>query len=141
MKLNTMKRPNKKPSKRLGRGAGSGRGKTAGRGTKGQKARSGFNIPRRFEGGQSPLIQRLPKKTGFTSFNTKPAIINLELIEKEFKDGETVSLKSLISKGLVDDKAKKCKILGNGKISKKIKIEDCLMSKKVQTAIEKVNKS
>jgi len=118
-----------KPSKRLGRGTGSGKGSTAGRGTKGQKSRSGYNIPRRFEGGQTPLIARLPKAKGFTSRNNKPAILNIARIEKNYKDGETVSFKTLKEKGLLSEAPFGIKILGPGKLTKNLKFRDVKLTK------------
>jgi large subunit ribosomal protein L15 len=122
---------NKKPNKRLGRGTGSGKGSTAGRGTKGQKSRSGYNIPRRFEGGQTSLIARLPKAKGFTSRSAKPAILNIALIEKHFKAGETISFKTLLTKKLVVDTSRGVKILGPGKLTKNLKFRDVKLTKKL----------
>lgn len=117
-------------SKRVGRGLASGKGKTAGRGTKGQKSRSGYNIPRTFEGGQTPLVQRLSKIKGFKSRNIKPQILNITLIEKKFKDGDEVSIKTLFEKKLIYDKKLSVKILG-GKLSKKLKFRDVILNKKL----------
>lgn len=105
-----------KTKKRIGRGLSSGQGKTAGRGTKGQKSRSGHNIPRRFEGGQTPLSMRLPKLPGFRSVHKKSAVISLDQISKNFKNGDTVSLKSLLEKRLIA-KGDKVKVLKNGTLS------------------------
>lgn len=118
-------------AKRLGRGLGSGKGKTAGRGTKGQKSRSGYNIPRRFEGGQTSLIQRLPKQKGFKSRNPKPAVLNISVMEKKYHDGETVSFKTLKEKGLIFDTRNGVKILGPGKLTKKLKFRDVNLTKKL----------
>lgn len=137
MKLQELSKNKLKKSKRLGRGPGSGRGKTAGRGTKGQKARAGHNIPRRFEGGQSPLIMRQPKKVGFRSFNEKPVSINLVLVEKYFSDGEIVSPKTLFERGLIESKKLSVKILGMGKITKNVKFRNCAMSESVKEQIKK----
>ena len=122
---------NNKKNKRLGRGFGSGKGKTSGRGTKGQKSRSGYNIPRRFEGGQTPLIQRLAKAKGFNSRKQKPAIVKIEIIEKHFNDGDVVSYKTLQEKKLVKNVTYGVKILGPGKLTKKIKIRDVKLTKKL----------
>lgn len=127
-------------SKRVGRGTGSGKGKTSGRGTKGQKARSGHNIPRRFEGGQSSIIQRAPKKRGFRSVAVKPAVVNINLIEKTFKDGEVVSVKTLVQKNIIDKDMKHVKILGVGKLTKKLIFRNCLFSKTAKTEIDKISK-
>lgn len=120
---------NIKGNKRLGRGLSSGKGQTSGRGTKGQKSRSGHNIPRSFEGGQTPLIQRLAKAKGFNSRTTKPAIVNVNLINKHFVDGEIVSYKTLVEKNLVKETRYGVKILGSGKLTKKVKIKDAKLTK------------
>lgn len=137
MKLHQLTNKYRKSSVRVGRGEGSGHGKTSGRGSKGQKARSGFNIPRRFEGGQSSIIQRSPKRGGFKSRNIKPIVVNLSVIEKNYKENEIVSPETLFKKNIIKDLAAKVKILGNGKLTKKIKFENCLMSKTVKIVVEK----
>lgn len=129
--LNKLSKLNRRNKKRLGRGLGSGRGGTSGRGTKGQKSRSGYNIPRRFEGGQTPLIARLPKSKGFTSISAKPYILNIQVVEKNFKDGDEVNLKTLKEKGLVKEKIKNIKILGPGKLTKKLKFRGVKLTKKL----------
>lgn len=126
-----------KSRKRIGRGISAGQGKTAGRGTKGQKARSGFNIPKRYEGGQTPLSMRLPKLPGFKSHKSKPVVISLDQISKFFKDGEIVSTEALVKKGIIEANTKKVKILNNGKLTVKVSIEDILASKTVQALFAK----
>ena len=84
-----------KKRSRVGRGISSGKGMTAGRGTKGQKSRSGHNIPNRFEGGQTPLSMRLPKLKGFKTKNKKYVIISLDQISNNFKDGDKITIESL----------------------------------------------
>jgi len=116
MKLESVKSKNKK---RPGRGIAAGQGKTAGRGTKGQKSRSGFNIPNRHEGGQTPLSMRLPKLPGFKSLRKKDAIISLDQVSINFKDGDTISLETLENKGLIKN-GEKAKILNNGKLTVKV---------------------
>ncbi|KKQ18212.1 MAG: 50S ribosomal protein L15 [Berkelbacteria bacterium GW2011_GWA1_36_9] len=123
-------------SKRVGRGLASGKGKTAGRGTKGQKSRSGYNIPRTFEGGQTPLVQRLPKIKGFKSKNIKPQIINIAVLEKKFNDGDTVNFKSLIEKKLISNKKLSVKILGS-KLTKKLKFQQVILTKKLLAEVVK----
>ena len=135
MKIHELKGIVNKKSKRVGRGVGSGKGKTSGRGTKGQKARSGYNLPRRHEGGQSSIIQRAPKIHGFRSKAIKPAVVNLEILEKRYKEGEIVSLKTLIEKNIIDDSAKSVKILGTGKLNKKLKFRKCIFSKVAKKSI------
>lgn len=121
-----------KSKKRVGRGLSSGQGKTAGRGTKGQKSRSGFNIPRKFEGGQTPLSMRLAKLPGFKSGHEKAAIVSLDQISASYKSGEEVSLKSLAEKGLINKTAKKAKILNNGKLTIAVKFgTDIKVSKSI----------
>jgi len=110
---------------RAGRGIAAGQGKTAGRGTKGQKARTGANsnIPRTFEGGATGMIQRLPKLKGFKSHLVKPVTISLAKILSYYNDGDTVTLLSLIEHGIVKPKeaARGVKIVGmSGTPSKKL---------------------
>ena len=104
---------------RKGRGAGSGNGKTAGRGHKGQWARSGGGVRVGFEGGQMPLARRLPKR-GFHNIFAKPLeAINLSALEK-FEDGAVVDVQALLEKGVLSKCQYGVKILGNGEISKKL---------------------
>jgi len=110
-----------KIKKRVGRGLSAGQGKTAGRGTKGQKSRSGFNIPRKFEGGQTPLSMRLPALPGFKSHKKKAEVVSLDAISTNYKVGETVDIKSLTEKGIVSGK-NIVKILNNGKLTVAVKL-------------------
>ena len=104
---------------RKGRGAGSGNGKTAGRGHKGQWARSGGGVRVGFEGGQMPLARRLPKR-GFHNIFAKPLeAINVSALEK-FEDGAVVDAKALLEKGILSKCQYGVKILGNGELSKKL---------------------
>ncbi|MCX6812640.1 MAG: 50S ribosomal protein L15 [Candidatus Berkelbacteria bacterium] len=120
MKSHEIRQLNKaKKSSRLGRGISAGGGKTAGRGTKGQKSRSGHNIPRKFEGGQTPLSMRLHKLPGFKSLQKKATVISLDLINRKFSDGETVEAKTLIEKKLIMI-GERFKVLNSGKLSKKV---------------------
>jgi len=121
---------NKKNIKRVGRGISAGGGKTAGRGTKGQNSRAGHNIPNRHEGGQTPLSMRLPKLPGFKKNVKKPLILTLDVISKNYKNGEAVTPETLEQKGLIK-KGQKAKILHTGKLSVKIKLQDVSASKKV----------
>ena len=106
---------------RRGRGHGSGNGKTAGKGHKGQKARSGAPRPG-FEGGQMPLYRRIPKR-GFHNRNTKEIVaINLEVLER-FEDGATVSVDTLIETGIVKNPKDGVKILGRGELTKKLNVQ------------------
>ena len=127
---------------RVGRGIGSGKGKTAGRGMKGQKSRSGVAI-KSFEGGQMPLYRRLPKR-GFNPIKKiKIAIINIEklqtLIEKKrINIDEKIDLNNLIKKNILNKSYKKIKILGTGNINIKLDIEADFSSKSARDKIEKM---
>ena len=121
---------------RRGRGHGSGNGKTAGKGHKGQKARSGAPRPG-FEGGQMPLYRRLPKR-GFTNRNTKEIVaINLEVLER-FENGATVSVETLIEQGIVKNPRDGVKILGNGELTKKLTVKANAFSAAAKEKIEAV---
>ena len=121
--------------KRKGRGAGTGNGKTAGRGHKGQKARSGGGVRVGFEGGQMPLARRVPKR-GFNNIFAKPLeIINLSALNA-FDNGETVTAEKLLEKGILSKCVYGYKVLGNGKITKKLTVEASAFSKSAQEAIE-----
>ena len=106
---------------RVGRGHGSGNGKTAGKGHKGQKARSGAPRPG-FEGGQMPLYRRLPKR-GFTNRNTKD-IVSINITElNRFEDGTVVTIETLVEKGVIKNPKDGVKILGNGELTKKLTVK------------------
>ena len=122
-----------KVSKRIGRGHGSGNGKTAGKGHKGQKARSGAPRPG-FEGGQLPLYRRLPKR-GFTNINSKDIVaIGLDRLNA-FEDGAEVTIETLMDKGIVNNPRDGVKILGNGELTKKLTVKVNAFSK---SAVEKI---
>ncbi len=119
---------------RRGRGHGSGNGKTAGKGHKGQKARSGAPRPG-FEGGQMPLYRRIPKR-GFHNRNTKEIVaINLEALER-FEDGATVSVDTLIETGIVKNPRDGVKILGRGELTKKLNVQANAYSASAKEKIE-----
>ena len=121
--------------KRKGRGAGTGNGKTAGRGHKGQKARSGGSIRAGFEGGQMPLARRIPKR-GFNNIFAKPLeIVNLSALNA-FADGDTVTAQALLDKGILSKCEYGYKVLGNGKLAKKVTVEASAFSKSAKEAIE-----
>lgn len=121
-----------KSKKRIGRGLSAGGGKTAGRGTKGQKSRSGHNIPRKFEGGQTPLSMRFAKLPGFRSIHPKAAIITLDQISAAYKAGEEVSIESLFDRGLISINDRRIKVLNNGTLTVAVKFsEDLEVSKSV----------
>jgi large subunit ribosomal protein L15 len=123
MDLNTLKPAlgSTKNRKRIGRGPGSGHGKTSTKGHKGQKARSGGSIKAGFEGGQMPLQRRLPKR-GFTPLDRiEFSLVNLKQLEV-FETGATVDSTALVSKGLIKNSSNAVKILGNGDLSKALKV-------------------
>ena len=120
---------------RRGRGHGSGNGKTAGKGHKGQKARSGAPRPG-FEGGQMPLYRRLPKR-GFTNINSKVIVgINVSALEA-FEDGAVVTVEELLAKGIVKNPRDGVKILGNGELTKKLTVKAAAFSASAKEKIEK----
>lgn len=120
---------------RVGRGHGSGNGKTAGRGQKGQKSRSGGKVRVGFEGGQMPLYRRLPKR-GFTNRNTKlVAYVNVEKLNK-FEDGAVVDIQTLVEAGAVKNRFDAVKILGNGDLTKKLTVKANAFSEGAKAKIE-----
>ena len=120
---------------RRGRGHGSGNGKTAGKGHKGQKARSGGGVRPGFEGGQIPLYRRIPKR-GFTNRNTKEIVaINISVLER-FEDGATVDVNTLIEAGIVKNPRDGVKILGNGEFTKKLNVKANAFSASAKEKIE-----
>ena len=124
-------------SKRIGRGHGSGNGKTAGKGHKGQNARSGGGVAIGFEGGQTPIYKRIPKR-GFTNFTRKEyTIVNVEAL-KRFENGTVVTPELLQEVGLVTKMLNGVKILGNGTLEKTLTVKCHKVSKTAQAAIEKV---
>jgi large subunit ribosomal protein L15 len=125
----------------VGRGQGSGRGTTAGKGNKGQKARSGGKTYVGFEGGQMPLYRRLAHR-GFSNypFKKEVQVVNLGEIEKRYADGETVDTVTLIQKGLVK-KSIPVKILGNGKLTRKLSFKISALSASAREKIEKAGGS
>ena len=126
----------KKNSKRIGRGHGSGWGKTAGKGHKGQKARSGGSIRPGFEGGQMPLQRRIPKR-GFNNIFAKNVVaINLSTLNRKFNDGYTVDVQALVNAGVVKNSFDGVKVLGNGKIEKKLTVKVNAFSESAKAAIE-----
>lgn len=135
LKINKKKRTRKTE---VGRGAGSGTGKTATRGHKGQRARSGGRKPPWFEGGQQRLVRRLPK-IGFKNiFREEYKIINLGTIDTKYDSNALVDIDSMLQKNLIDSKDLKIKILGDGEITKPLKIKAHKFSK---SALEKIKKA
>ena len=122
---------------RRGRGHGSGNGKTAGKGHKGQKARSGAPRPG-FEGGQMPLYRRIPKR-GFTCPSSKEIVgINLGVLNDRFEDGAVVDIDALLETGIVKNPKDGVKILGNGEITKKLTVKANAFSASAKEKIEAV---
>ena len=126
-----------KDVKRIGRGHGSGNGKTAGKGHKGQKARSGGSIRPGFEGGQMPLQRRMPKR-GFNNIFAKEYVtVNVSSLEERFEAGATVDVESLMACGLVKDAKDGIKILGNGELTKSLTVKAVKFTTAAQEKIEK----
>lgn len=121
---------------RKGRGPGSGNGKTAGRGHKGQNARSGGGVRPGFEGGQIPMYRRLPKR-GFTNdmFKKVYAVINVADLDR-FEDGAVVSVDTLVAEGILKDTLSGVKVLGNGEITKKLTVQANVFSASAKEKIE-----
>ena len=139
MKLHELKSTEgaRKENFRIGRGVGSGNGKTAGKGHKGQNARSGGGVRLGFEGGQLPLYRRLPKR-GFKNVNrVEYAIVNLKTLNVYFEDGETVSPVALVEKGIINKEFDGIKVLANGELTKKLTVQAHKFSKSAVSAIEK----
>ena len=124
-----------KASYRKGRGPGSGNGKTAGKGHKGQNARSGGGVRPGFEGGQLPLYRKLPKRGFKNRFATHYAIVNVGTLNAKFENGETVTLEVLMNKGIITKALDGLKVLGNGELTKSLNVEAAIFS---QTAKEKI---
>ena len=123
--------------KRVGRGPGSGQGKTAGRGEKGQKSRSGYSAKIGFEGGQMPLHRRLPKR-GFTNIFKKEWIeISLSALERSFEANEEVTPELLHERGLIKKAKRDVVVLGNGEISKALRVSAHRFTKSAREKIEK----
>ena len=126
----------KKSVKRVGRGHGSGWGKTAGKGHRGQKARSGGGVRPGFEGGQMPLQRRLPKR-GFNNIFAKEIVtVNLSTLNSKFEDGADVTVETLVAAGVVKNSFDGVKILGNGKLEKKLNVKVTAYSESAKAAIE-----
>lgn len=125
------------PAKRKGRGAGSGNGKTAGKGHKGQKARSGGSIRPGFEGGQMPMQRRLPKRGFVNIFATNYAIVNLSDLDRKFEDGAVVDVEAIVASGLISKVEDGIKVLGRGEITKSLTVKAAAFSKSAKEKIEK----
>lgn len=135
MKYNELNLPAKKDRKRVGRGIGSGYGKTAGRGTKGQNSRTGGGVRPGFEGGQNPLLQRIPKLRGFTSRNPKAQVVHTDQLNV-FKSGATVSPQTLLDAGLISDVKVPVKVLLRGKLEHTVKLDNVKVSGSVAKVLK-----
>ena len=125
-----------KTRKRIGRGPGSGLGGTSTRGHKGAKSRSGYSKKIGFEGGQMPLQRRVPKR-GFNNIFAKAvAAVNLSTLNRKFEDGATVDIEALVNAGVVKNGFDAVKILGNGKLDKKLTVKVSAFSESAKAAIE-----
>ncbi|NQU75169.1 MAG: 50S ribosomal protein L15 [Planctomycetes bacterium] len=125
-----------KRSKRIGRGRGSGKGKTSGRGHKGYGQRAGSKVRATFEGGQNPLVRRIPKR-GFNNaqFAELVQIVNIQDLQRAFEDGGIVDVKALLEKGLIDHPNMAVKLLGEGELTRKLTVR---VSRASLAAAEKV---
>lgn len=120
---------------RKGRGAGSGNGKTAGKGHKGQNARSGGGVRPGFEGGQIPLYRKLPKRGFHNKFSTVYSIINVDTLNR-FDDGAVIDLNALMESGVVSKANDGLKVLGRGEITKKLTVKASIFSATAKSKIE-----
>ncbi len=137
MKIHELQVTSSKSRKRVGRGIGSGYGKTAGRGTKGQNARSGGGVRIGFSGGQNPLAKLLPKKRGFKALNSVVyQAVNLSQLNG-FKDGAVVSNETLAKAGLIKKADQRVKLLGHGEVTKKLTVKVQAVSAAALEAIQK----
>jgi large subunit ribosomal protein L15 len=130
-----------KARKRIGRGIGSGQGKTAGRGHKGQGSRSGSSTSPIFEGGQMPLVRRIPKRGFFNKFADSVAEINVAVLDSNFEAGQDVTLESVSAKGLIRGRFDVLKVLGSGDLTKKLTVSAHRFSKSATEKIEKAGGS
>ena len=140
MNLNDVHRGIKKykKRKRVGRGAGSGHGKTCGRGHKGQRSRAGYSVHPTFEGGQMPLVRRIPKRGFNNRWALSVVIVNVGDLEKRFDDGAEVNAETLKANNLAKGRYDVLKVLGDGELTKNLKISAHRFSRQ---AIEKIEKA
>jgi large subunit ribosomal protein L15 len=138
MNLNDVHRGIKKHKKRrrIGRGPGSGFGKTAGRGSKGQRSRAGFSSHPTFEGGQLPLVRRIPKRGFHNRWALSVVVVNVGDLEERFGDGDEVTLETLQARKLAKGRFDVLKILGDGPLAKKLKVSAHRFSKSAKEKIE-----
>jgi len=139
MNLNDVHRGIKKYKrrKRVGRGIGSGHGKTCGRGHKGQRSRAGYSVHPTFEGGQMPLVRRIPKRGFHNRWAATVAIVNVGDLEKRFDDGAEVTPQTLRTKNLAKGRYDLLKVLGNGDLTKRLTVSAHRFSRQALEKIEK----
>lgn len=141
MKLHELSTIRKHAKSRVGRGIAAGQGKTAGRGTKGQKSRTGYKAPKRIPGLMSASDYRLPKRRGFKSSRVRPVTLTLAKVDAAFVAGETVSPKTLAEKGVLKFIGKGgVKVLATGQLTKKLTFEGIALTSAAQKAVESLNK-
>ena len=121
---------------RRGRGTGSGNGKTAGKGHKGQNARSGGGVRPGFQGGQLPLYRKLPKRGFHNKFGVVYAVVNVDDLDKKFEDGATVDAEALLESGIISKVCDGIKVLGRGEITKKLTVKAAVFSETAKGKIE-----
>lgn len=121
---------------RRGRGTGSGNGKTAGKGHKGQNARSGGGVRPGFQGGQLPLYRKLPKRGFHNKFGVTYAVVNVDDLDKKFEDGATVDAEALLESGIISKVCDGIKVLGRGEITKKLTVKAAVFSETAKGKIE-----
>ena len=138
MNLNDVHRgiQKRKKRKRVGRGPGSGHGKTCGRGSKGQRSRSGFSLHPTFEGGQMPLVRRVPKRGFNNRWALSVAVVNVADLEERFESGEEVNPETLKAKNLVGGRFDLLKVLGDGQLTKKLAVSAHRFSRSAREKIE-----
>jgi len=125
-----------KRRKRVGRGPGSGHGKTAGRGHKGQRSRAGYSVHPTFEGGQMPLVRRVPKRGFHNRWAETVAIVNVADLERRFDEGEEVNPETLRAKNLAKGRYDLLKVLGSGELTKKLTVSAHRFSRRATEKIE-----
>ena len=121
---------------RRGRGTGSGNGKTAGKGHKGQNARSGGGVRPGFQGGQLPLYRKLPKRGFHNKFGVVYAVVNVDDLDKKFEEGATVDAEALLESGIISKVCDGIKVLGRGEITKKLTVKAAVFSETAKGKIE-----
>ena len=121
---------------RRGRGTGSGNGKTAGKGHKGQNARSGGGVRPGFQGGQLPLYRKLPKRGFHNKFGVTYAVVNVDDLDKKFEEGATVDAEALLESGIISKVCDGIKVLGRGEITKKLTVKAAVFSETAKGKIE-----